>query len=102
QAEAKKLSGTPRLEYIDEYNQEFRDLWRRVLVQGVQDGSFRSELDVDVALRILRDTVWVSVRWYRPGGRITVDNLAKQYLTMVLDGLTNPESGANSPVQHGK
>ncbi|WP_216899395.1 TetR/AcrR family transcriptional regulator [Nocardia alni] len=92
QSEAKKLSGTPRFEYIDEYNREFRDLWRRVLVQGVQDGSFRSELDVDVALRILRDTVWVSVRWYRPGGRITVDNLAKQYLTMVLDGLANPRA----------
>ncbi|MQY19476.1 TetR/AcrR family transcriptional regulator [Nocardia macrotermitis] len=100
QAEAKRLSGTPRFDYIDEYNREFRELWRRVLDKGVGDGSFRPELDTELALRFLRDTVWVSVRWYKPGGRITVDNLAKQYLTIVLDGLTDP--GAKSTVQQGK
>ena len=89
QAEAKRLSGTPRFTYIDEYNEEFRELWHRVLSRGVEDGSFRPELDIELAYRFLRDTVWVAVRWYQPGGRITVDNLAKQYLTIVLDGLTN-------------
>ncbi|MFF0493277.1 TetR/AcrR family transcriptional regulator [Nocardia sp. NPDC003482] len=92
QAEAKRLSGTERFTYIAEYNREFRELWHHVLTQGVRDGSFRPELDVELAYRFLRDTVWVAVRWYRPGGRITVDNLAKQYLTIVLDGLTNPQS----------
>ncbi len=91
QAEAKRLSGTPRFDYIDEYNREFRELWHQVLANGVADGSFRPEMDIELAYRFLRDTVWVSVRWYQPGGRITVDNLAKQYLTIVLDGLTNPE-----------
>ncbi|WP_019931571.1 TetR/AcrR family transcriptional regulator [Nocardia sp. BMG111209] len=94
QAEAKRLSGTPRFDYIDEYNREFRQIWSRVLELGVADGSFRPELDVELALRFLRDTVWVAVRWYRPGGRITVGTLAKQYLTIVLDGLTNPETRA--------
>ncbi|MCX4093466.1 TetR/AcrR family transcriptional regulator [Nocardia sp. alder85J] len=95
QAEAKRLSGTPRFTYIDEYNTEFRAIWSRMLEQGVADGSFRPELDVELALRFLRDTVWVAVRWYRPGGRITVGTLAKQYLTIVLDGLTNPENGTD-------
>ncbi len=92
QAEAKRLSGTPRFEYIEQYNKEFRELWHQVLSRGVGDGSFRPELDIELAYRFLRDTVWVAVRWYQPGGRITVDNLAKQYLTIVLDGLTNPEA----------
>ncbi|MFB7721148.1 TetR/AcrR family transcriptional regulator [Nocardia sp. NPDC058058] len=92
QAEAKRLSGTPRFEYIDEYNREFRELWYQVLTNGVADGSFRPEMDIELAYRFLRDTVWVSVRWYQPGGRITVDNLAKQYLTIVLDGLTSPDA----------
>ncbi|ATL65401.1 TetR/AcrR family transcriptional regulator [Nocardia terpenica] len=91
QAEAKRLGGTPRFAYIAEYNREFRELWHNVLTRGVEDGSFRRELDVELAFRFLRDTVWVAVRWYRPGGRVTVDSLAKQYLTIVLDGLTNPE-----------
>ncbi|QLY31504.1 TetR/AcrR family transcriptional regulator [Nocardia huaxiensis] len=95
QAEAKRLSATPRFGYIAEYNKEFRELWHQVLSKGVEDGSFRPELDIELAYRFLRDTVWVSVRWYQPGGgRITVDGLAKQYLTIVLDGLTNPDSRA--------
>ncbi|CRY80230.1 TetR family transcriptional regulator [Nocardia farcinica] len=91
QAEAKRLRDAERFAYIDEYNREFRALWHRVLTNGVADGSFRPELDVELAYRFLRDTVWVAVRWYRPGGPITVENLAKQYLTIVLDGLTVPE-----------
>ncbi|MGN2641927.1 TetR/AcrR family transcriptional regulator [Nocardia takedensis] len=90
QAEAKRLRDSERFTYISEYNTEFRALWHRVLSNGVADGSFRPELDVELAYRFLRDTVWVAVRWYQPGGAITVENLAKQYLTIVLDGLTLP------------
>ncbi|MEV0357238.1 TetR/AcrR family transcriptional regulator [Nocardia sp. NPDC050697] len=90
QTEAKRLRGSERFAYIEEYNREFRELWHQVLTAGVADGTFRAELDVELAYRFLRDTVWVAVRWYRPGGPVTVENLAKQYLTIVLDGLTAP------------
>lgn len=91
QTEAKRLRGSERFAYIDDYNREFRELWHRVLTTGVADGTFRAELDVELAFRFLRDTVWVAVRWYRPGGPVTVENLAKQYLTIVLDGLVSPQ-----------
>ncbi|MGW5453322.1 TetR/AcrR family transcriptional regulator [Nocardia sp. NPDC003979] len=94
QAEAKNLRDVERFGYIRDFNTEFRDLWHRVLAAGVADGSFRPELDVELAFRFLRDTVWVAVRWYTPGGPITVQNLASQYLTIVLDGLTVPASDA--------
>ncbi|MEV0434655.1 MULTISPECIES: TetR/AcrR family transcriptional regulator [Nocardia] len=94
QAEAKNLRDVERFGYIRDFNTEFRDLWHRVLAAGVADGSFRPELDVELAFRFLRDTVWVAVRWYTPGGPITVKNLASQYLTIVLDGLTVPASDA--------
>ena len=90
QTEAKRLRDSERFAYIEEYNREFRELWHQVLTAGVADGTFRAELDVELAYRFLRDTVWVAVRWYRPGGPVTVENLAKQYLTIVLDGLTAP------------
>lgn len=91
QTEAKRLSSTQRFAYIADYNREFRELWQRVLTDGVRAGSFRPELDIELAYRFLRDTVWVAVRWYQPeGGPITVETLAKQYLTIVLDGLTVP------------
>ncbi|GGN84109.1 TetR/AcrR family transcriptional regulator [Nocardia rhizosphaerihabitans] len=94
QAEAKNLRDVERFGYIRDFNTEFRELWHKVLTAGVADGSFRPELDVELAFRFLRDTVWVAVRWYTPGGPITVQSLAQQYLTIVLDGLTVPGSTA--------
>ena len=44
---------------------EFRDLWVGVLEAGVADGTFRSDIDVELVFRFMRDTVWVAVRWYR-------------------------------------
>ncbi len=61
-----------------------------VLERGISEGSFRPDVDVDVVFRFLRDTVWVAVRWYRPGGALSVEQVAQQYLSIVLDGLSNP------------
>ncbi|MDG3011476.1 TetR/AcrR family transcriptional regulator [Rhodococcus sp. D2-41] len=96
QDEAKHLATLPRFDYLDKRNREFRQLWMTVLREGVADGTFRADLDVDVAYRFMRDTVWVAVRWYRPGGARTADVIAKQYLSIVLDGISAPAGTDNS------
>lgn len=90
QDEAKHLFSNERFAYLSERNVEFRKLWIGVLEAGVRDGSFRPDIDVELVYRFMRDTVWVAVRWYRPGGALTADTVAKQYLAIVLDGLTEP------------
>ncbi|MFT4126581.1 MAG: TetR/AcrR family transcriptional regulator [Gordonia sp. (in: high G+C Gram-positive bacteria)] len=87
QDEAKRLAAQERFSYIGERNAEFRSLWHTVLTRGVADGEFRADLDVELAYRFLRDTVWVAVRWYRPGGSLGADEIASQYLSIVLDGI---------------
>ncbi|MDY6808631.1 TetR family transcriptional regulator [Gordonia sp. HNM0687] len=87
QDEAKRLAAQERFGYIGELNTEFRQLWHAVLRRGVDDGEFRADLDVELAYRFLRDTVWVAVRWYRPGGALSADDIAGQYLSIVLDGI---------------
>lgn len=87
QDEAKRLAGQERFVYIDERNREFRKLWHTVLERGVADGEFRSDLNIELVYRFMRDTVWVAVRWYRPGGAMSVDQIADQYLSVVLDGI---------------
>ncbi len=89
QAEARRLADQPRFGYIRERLVEFRKLWHDVLRAGVKDGTFRPDLDVELSYRFLRDTVWVGVGWYRPGGAISIDAIARQYLAIVLDGITN-------------
>ena len=87
QDEAKRLAGQDRFAYISERNTEFRELWQSVLQRGVDDGEFRADLDVELVYRFMRDTVWVAVRWYRPGGSMSVELIADQYLSVVLDGI---------------
>jgi AcrR family transcriptional regulator len=88
QAEAKFLASQyPRFGYIDERNAEFRRMWVSILRDGVKQGAFRANLDVDLAYRFIRDTVWVAVRWYSPGGSRSADEIAEHYLGILLDGI---------------
>jgi AcrR family transcriptional regulator len=87
QNEARLLADQPRFGYIRERLAEFKTMWTDLLREGIEDGSFRADLDLDLAYRFFRDTVWVGVRWYRPGGTTAVRDVTKQYLTIVLDGI---------------
>jgi AcrR family transcriptional regulator len=91
QAEARRLADQPRFAYIKERLTEFRRLWHEVLTAGIADGSFRADLDVELSYRFLRDTVWVGVGWYRPGGQLGIHDIARQYLSIVLDGMAAHE-----------
>jgi AcrR family transcriptional regulator len=88
QDEAKHLAGQPRFAYLDERNKEQRKMWLDLLNQGVEEGYFRPDIDVDLVYRFIRDTTWVSVRWYQPGGPLTAEEVGRQYLTIVLGGIT--------------
>jgi AcrR family transcriptional regulator len=87
QSEARRLVDQPRFGYIGERLGEFRKMWHDVLRAGMTEGTFRADLDVELSYRFLRDTVWVGVSWYRPGGKLRIDEIARQYLSIVLDGI---------------
>jgi len=88
QNDAAYLTTFERFGYLNERNLKFRTLWLGLLEQGVAAGELRSDLDVELVYRFLRDTVWVAVRWYRPGGSLTPADVADQYLTILLEGIS--------------
>jgi AcrR family transcriptional regulator len=88
QDEAKRLSGLPQFEFVEARNREQRRMWVDVLKQGMKEGCFRPDIDVDLVYRFIRDTTWVSVRWYQPGGPLTAEQVGRQYLAIVLGGIT--------------
>ncbi|KUI35399.1 TetR family transcriptional regulator [Mycobacterium sp. IS-1496] len=88
QDEAKRLSSQPRFSYVEERNREQRKMWIEVLNQGITEGYFRPDIDVDLIYRFIRDTTWVSVRWYQPGGPLSAEEVGRQYLSIVLGGIT--------------
>ncbi|HEX3788667.1 MAG TPA: TetR/AcrR family transcriptional regulator [Pseudonocardiaceae bacterium] len=92
QNESKYLAQFDRFGYLAERNEEFRALWIGLLADGVRAGVFRPGLDLEVLYRFIRDTVWVAVRWYRPGGGLSAEAVAGQYLGLLLDGIAVPKS----------
>jgi AcrR family transcriptional regulator len=87
QDEAQRLSSQPRFSYIEDLNKQQRQMWIDVIKQGVKQGYFRRDLDVDLVYRFIRDTTWVSVRWYQPGGPLTAMQVGQKYLAIVLGGI---------------
>lgn len=88
QDEAKRLSAQPQFAFVEARNKEQRKMWIDILQQGMADGSFRPDLNVDLVYRFIRDTTWVSVRWYQPGGPLSAEQVGRQYLAIVLGGIT--------------
>lgn len=91
QDEAKRLSAQPRFAYVEERNRQQRKMWVDVLTEGIEQGLFRPDVDVDLVYRFIRDTTWVSVRWYQPGGPLTAEQVGQQYLSIVLGGITTTQ-----------
>ncbi|MCC5575720.1 TetR family transcriptional regulator [Microtetraspora sp. AC03309] len=91
QNESRHLSEGPRFAYLRESWDRFERMWGELLDRGIKENAFRSDLDVPLVYRFLRDTVWVAASWYRPGGRLTADEVAERYLGMVLEGIRAPK-----------
>ena len=88
QGDATYLMGFDRFSYLREHNERFRTMWLELLAEGTRTGTLRADLDAELTYRFIRDTVWVAVNWYRPGGELTAQQVADQYLSILFDGLT--------------
>ncbi|MFF5854105.1 TetR/AcrR family transcriptional regulator [Streptomyces sp. NPDC012751] len=87
QKENRRLVAQDRFAFLAVSQRRFETAWLGTLERGVADGVFRADLDVRLAYRFVRDTVWVAASWYRPGGGHSPEEIARQYLSMVLDGI---------------
>lgn len=87
QNEAAYLLTFERFAYLADRNRQSREVWLTLLRGGIDAGVLRSDLDLELTYRFIRDTVWVAVSWYRPGGRRTHTEIARQYLSILLEGI---------------
>ncbi len=68
QKESRQLVAQERFTFLAESQRKFEKAWLSTLERGVAARTFRSDLDVRLTYRFVRDTVWVAASWYRPGG----------------------------------
>ena len=73
---------------IRESPEHYQHLWEAILQQGITAGELRADLDVTaMVLMIMGMCNWLH-RWYRKGGRLDTETLARQYARAILDGIT--------------
>lgn len=87
QNERTHLEHTPRFGYLIGAEDHIRRMWIAVLEDGIEQGVFPAEMDPSVVYRFLRDSLWVTVRWFTPNGPIPTATLAAQYLELVMGGM---------------
>ena len=64
----------------------FESLWRDVINVGVREGSFTCP-DVALTVRALMGILNWTLTWYRPDGPLTIEQIADQYTSLLLNGL---------------
>lgn len=87
QNESHYLQQFERFAYLGDGYAQVEQLWTSVLRKGIERGAFKPDLDIKLTYLFMRDAIWVTVRWYQPGGRYSVQRIADSYVGLVLDGI---------------
>jgi TetR/AcrR family transcriptional regulator, cholesterol catabolism regulator len=90
QNEAQYLREMPNFSHIQSAAAEIQQTWLQVIAAGVADGSFRDDIPARVFYRLIRDAVWLSIRWHRPGGSYSTRQLAEDVTSLFLYGFAAP------------
>lgn len=60
--------------------------WINTVNAGVAAGVLRDDIPADIFYRLIRDAVWLSVRWYRPTPKYPIGQLAEDCTSIFLEG----------------
>jgi len=81
------LRDVPRFKHLSDKGAIIDRMWTSVLEEGRQRKVFRDDLALDLVWRFVRDALWVAARWYEPGRRYTLDDIADEYSKLIFRGL---------------
>lgn len=87
QNEAAFLAKQPGFEFVSDESVRIENIFLAAIRDGQAQDVFRESLNASVIYRFIRDAVWSTVRWYRPGGPLTIDRVRDDYLDFLHNGL---------------
>ena len=90
--DAQYISETPALAESEEQRQSNRVVWMEIIEAGIAQGHFRPDLDVDLAVRAMWDTILGSIRWFPPRDNADPDVVGDQLADLFLGGVRSPKS----------
>ncbi len=87
------LSRIERFAYLKSAGKEVQNSWLEVINAGIDQGVFRTDLDPKILYRLMRDAVWLSVRWFKPTRDYPISRLAEDCTSLFIDGLARNPKG---------
>jgi TetR/AcrR family transcriptional regulator, cholesterol catabolism regulator len=70
---------------------DYERCWQQILRDGIKNGEFRGELDVQVTSYGLLGMLNWAYKWYDPQGRLSIGEVAEQFTVLALAGLAAPK-----------
>jgi TetR/AcrR family transcriptional regulator, cholesterol catabolism regulator len=86
------LAQFERFSYLKNAGKEVQSTWLEVIDAGIAQGVFRADADPRITYRLMRDAVWLSVRWFKPTREYPLARLAETCTQLFLDGLASRPS----------
>lgn len=81
-------------EAIREKNLRLRNsyatMWQEILIDAQKRGEFRADANLTLARLFILGALNWTVEWFKPGGR-TIDDVARNFSSVVVDGLMAPD-----------
>jgi AcrR family transcriptional regulator len=81
------LSQLDRFAYLRNAAREVQASWLAVINAGIAEGVFRRDVDPKIVYSLLRDSLWLSVRWFKATRDYPATRLAEDCTSLFLDGL---------------
>jgi TetR/AcrR family transcriptional regulator, cholesterol catabolism regulator len=83
--EHRSLEGRQHARHVPNRDR-FEALWRTVLADGVRTKKFLCD-NIPLTTRAMLGIMNWTITWYRPNGDLTIDQIADQYSSLLLNGL---------------
>jgi AcrR family transcriptional regulator len=92
------LLANERFAHLRAMNSELEALWLSVIRSEIERGTFKSEVDPRLVRRFIRDNLWVVIRWWKPDGRYSIEEVADLYIDLIYNGLlAQPRTESRRP-----
>lgn len=80
------LGRLERFQFLRAAEDEVRVLWTSRLGEAMEASLLRADLEVEIVYRFAREGVWSTIRWYQPGGKRTIDDIATEFIKVFFHG----------------
>lgn len=87
QNEVAYIQKLPKTTGARAHSSEIAKLWVEVIERGIASGVFKKDLNPNVVHRLLRDSLWLTARWFTPTSSYTIKKLGDDCAALFLDGI---------------